>query len=873
MKDVVITVTESKRRHLKLLVANKEINGYRSDVQQLAAVVRVEVPSNEAALSGGPIHVNIVEDDLKHWFTLVESGKLEWQLYTHSPFLRRLVVSLFSSELSYITNRLTGTRKLIPPKTNVTLLAGQELASSEMINTTANIKIEVGKPHSIAFYDSTASFYVNESAPLGYNIGRVSANALYKQDERNIRYYLEMRENTTVPFQVSEKFGIVRVAKELDFESQREYSFNILAKLSGFGGQSSIVVTVFVKDSNDHSPVWSAKWKRQGPVAVSSDVTVGTTILKVDALDLDSGENAHIGYKLSSVSQVPFAVKFETGEIYLSTPMKSGENEWNVSVWAVDGGEPLPRYAVLNLIFYRTGRRCQRSQSQQFGSEPINKHAPLFERFHAPVEVREDSAIETAIIAASATDADVSYGGLVRYSLWDDYFSIDVDTGVIRVAGDLTELMTPGMSELRREIEIVASDEGSPRKSSNTTLQIVIVDVNNHAPQFQEHWYRIHVSEDTVVGTVLLKLTATDDDGGENGRVGYRLSSGGEGDYVQVDENSGELTLSRALDREANDILRYAVIAFDHGSPSQVSVVNLTVEVVDVNDNAPFCLEPTTTVRIPEDYPDGALVGCVAATDADVGANARLRFSIESEQSGVTPPFKIDHRTGCVFIHSSHQPLDFQRQASYNLTIDVADNGETVLSTTCSFVVDLEDVDENLFPPEFDDVALEASVYENMPINTEVLTVKATDQDNPTATSAIDYNIVGGSGMAFFSIDSSGTIRTTQVLDREEQSTYWLTIEANDNPQSRLTKTGVLHVFVRVLDRNDHRPVSFLPIYYAVVKENSPQNTVVVKIDASDGDDIDSQSPSPLRYKITKGDPQSFFRIDDHTGNSTNKTS
>ncbi|KAJ1372472.1 hypothetical protein KIN20_034640 [Parelaphostrongylus tenuis] len=43
-------------------------------------------------------------------------------------------------------------------------------------------------------------------------------------------------------------------------------------------------------------------------------------------------------------------------------------------------------------------------------------------------------------------------------------------------------------------------------------------------------------------------------------------------------------------------------------------------------------------------------------------------------------------------------------------------------------------------------------------------------------------------------------------------------------------------------------------------------NTVVVKIDASDGDDIDSQSPSPLRYKITKGDPQSFFRIDDHTG-------
>ncbi|KAK6054009.1 hypothetical protein COOONC_08484 [Cooperia oncophora] len=55
---------------------------------------------------------------------------------------------------------------------------------------------------------------------------------------------------------------------------------------------------------------------------------------------------------------------------------------------------------------------------------------------------------------------------------------------------------------------------------------------------------------------------------------------------------------------------------------------------------------------------------------------------------------------------------------------------------------------------KFDDIALEASVYENMPIGTDVLTVKASDQDSPTAV--LDYNIVGGNGMAFFAIDSSG---------------------------------------------------------------------------------------------------------------------
>ncbi|KAK6023862.1 cadherin domain protein [Ostertagia ostertagi] len=311
-----------------------------------------------------------------------------------------------------------------------------------MVNTTANIKIEVGEPHSIVFDDAAATFHVNESAPLGYVIGKVSASALYKQDEKNIRYYLEMRDNATVPFEVSEKTGVLRVAQLLDYEKQREYSFNIL-------GKSSIVVTVSIKDSNDHSPVWAAKWSRQGPVVVvPNGTTVGTVLLKVDAVDLDSGENARIGYKLSSDSQVPFAVNFETGEISLSAPLKAGDNEWSVAVWAVDAGRPLPRSTVLNLVFYRNGTK--------------------------------------AISAISATDSDVGYGGLVRYSLWDDYFSIDSNTGVIRVAGDLSELLPPGAASVPHNLEVWASDEGSPSKSSKTTIKIVIRDVNNNAPQFEE---------------------------------------------------------------------------------------------------------------------------------------------------------------------------------------------------------------------------------------------------------------------------------------------------------------------------------------------------------------------------------------------------
>ncbi|VDN30690.1 unnamed protein product, partial [Cylicostephanus goldi] len=200
-----------------------------------------------------------------------------------------------------------------------------------------------------------------------------------------------MRENTTVPFEISEKSGIIRVSQELDYETQREYSFNILAKLqlSGFGGQSSQVVTVYVKDSNDHSPIWSAKWMRQGPIAVNSDTAIGTVVLKVDALDLDSGENARIGYKLSSDSNVPFSVDFETGEISLTRKLGKDENDWNVTVWAVDAGRPLPRSAFLNLVFYRNGTKMPAKPKPVVGTEPSNTHAPKFADFKAPIQIRE----------------------------------------------------------------------------------------------------------------------------------------------------------------------------------------------------------------------------------------------------------------------------------------------------------------------------------------------------------------------------------------------------------------------------------------------------------------------------------------------------
>uniref|UniRef100_A0A1I7XKI7 Cadherin domain-containing protein n=1 Tax=Heterorhabditis bacteriophora TaxID=37862 RepID=A0A1I7XKI7_HETBA len=721
---IVVNVNETKRRSLKITVEKKPIDSYITESVQLAAIIKVEEGDANTRLQ-------LTEGDLKHWFTLVENGNYEWMLYTVSG-------------------------RSIPAGTNVTLSAGNEsvIGGNTTVTTEVTYMIDVKVKHTITFGQSRISFTVGESVPIGFVVGRISADVKLEEDKKIL-------DNETIPFQLSERAGVLRVSELLDFEILKEYKFRVLVKLKGYNEHASLVVDVFVTDCNDHSPVWAAKWSRQGPIAIPDNHLPHKILLKVDALDQDAGDNRKIGYKLSADGTVPLKIGFETGEISLTSPLPKSQNEWRVSVWAVDWGKPLPRSTVLNLVFYRNGTKIPVKPRPIIGSDPPNKYSPVFEDIVDSIDIWEDAPIETVITKIRVYDKDVGYAGVIRFATWDDYFAIDSVTGEVTVADNLSDLLSSGVDSVTRNIEILASDLGSPQKTSKTTIRLTIRDVNNNSPVFDQvgnvvsyhlklPWYHIRLSEDAKIGEVLLQVSASDDDFAENGRVGYRLA-GGLNKHIQIDEKTGMITLVQTLDRESEDILRYTVVAFDHGTLQRMSFINLTITVNDVNDNPPMCIEPVTTVRIPEDFPDGALVGCLAARDLDIGENSHLRFSIDNEDH---PPFRIDHHTGCIFVHSPHQPLDYEHKPMYNITIDVADNGETVLSTTCTFVIELLDIDENLYAPEFDDIAHEASVYENMPIGTEVFIVKAVDQDRNGLK--LRYSFVGGDGMAYFSIDLSG---------------------------------------------------------------------------------------------------------------------
>jgi protocadherin Fat 1/2/3 len=115
--------------------------------------------------------------------------------------------------------------------------------------------------------------------------------------------------------------------------------------------------------------------------------------------------------------------------------------------------------------------------------------------------------------------------------------------------------------------------------------------------------------------------------------------------------------------------------------------------------------------------------------------------------------------------------------------------------------------------------------------------------------------------LTFFLSWRAGTIRTSQVLDRETSSHFWLTVYAQD--QGPVPLFGRLEVIIFVDDVNDNVPQALEPAYYASVEEDSRLTQSIVQIQATDGDRNPEQA---ITFSITGGNPQGFFTIDPLTG-------
>ncbi|XP_075679653.1 fat-like cadherin-related tumor suppressor homolog isoform X1 [Dermatophagoides pteronyssinus] len=349
--------------------------------------------------------------------------------------------------------------------------------------------------------------------------------------------------------------------------------------------------------------------------------------------------------------------------------------------------------------------------------------------------------------------------------------------------------------------------------------------------------------------TIIGMIYAYDKDSNENSKLEYYID--GHADTFSIDLYNGTLWLDKKLDRETIDKYIIYVTVSDCGQPSLSTTAVITINVLDINDNAPLFFQSSYFLKVREDIPIGTRLMRISAFDQDENESGDIRYTIIDTENNT---FAIDELTGNIRLHKS---LDYEKIQLYNLTIMAMDEGKPPLSTNTYLIIEIEDVNENYYPPKFADFYDTAVVKENMPIGTFVTKVKAIDQDNPNLP--LIYQIIGGNGLGRFTIDSNGNIYTSIVLDCEINSNFWLTIVAKD--RAAVPLASFLELYIEIEDVNDMPPITKESFYTVNVLENIPIGSLVLQIEAYDQDfRLSKDKSNQILFNIS--DRQVPFEID-----------
>ncbi|XP_041976162.1 protocadherin-like wing polarity protein stan isoform X2 [Aricia agestis] len=506
----------------------------------------------------------------------------------------------------------------------------------------------------------------------------------------------------------------------------------------------------------------------------------------------------------------------------------------------------------------------------------LRNQSPYFEQALYVASVAEEQPPGVVVTTVRARDPENSPVTYSMSSLLDSrsagMFAVDTRTGVVTT-----------QARLDRErldvhyFRVVAQDDTFPPRSGTTTLQINVLDCNDHAPVFEMQQYEASVREGASAGTTVLTLKATDQDIGKNAEVEYSIDSviadgvdqdnesvdsgeQTESNVFRVDGRSGALLTRDSLDREK--VSRYTVIvkATDQASPLSdrlSSSATVYVNVLDDNDNYPQFSEKTYTVTVDEDISvsDSPVIARIKATDADVGANAAIRYAIIGGNNQMQ--FSIDSLSGDVALV---KPLDYEQTRSYRLVIRAQDGGSPSRSNTTQLLVNVKDVNDNA--PRFYTSLFQESVSENVPVGYSIVRVQAYDADEG-ANAELTYTLAdkeyNGNELPIAIDARSGWVYTVAALDREMQSKYQLQVTATDGGTPPRSATAA--VVVAVQDVNDNDPV-FAPAHYDLaLAEDEPPGTPVVTVTASDADE-----DNRLHYEITGGNTRGRFAITSQNG-------
>ncbi|XP_072515580.1 protocadherin gamma-A8-like isoform X46 [Salminus brasiliensis] len=311
-----------------------------------------------------------------------------------------------------------------------------------------------------------------------------------------------------------------------------------------------------------------------------------------------------------------------------------------------------------------------------------------------------------------------------------------------------------------------------------------------------------------------------------------RIFSGDSKEYIELNKEKGTLLIKEKIDRESLCAKTTpCALHLQMILENPMEMYSVTVEITDINDNAPIFQTEEISFEISESAVTGARFMLDGAVDADVGINGLQSYSLQP-----TDHFVLElqsHADGGKNVEMVlKRPLDREQKERFTLMLTALDGGEPVLSGTVQIHITVLDVNDNA--PVFTQKVYKASVIENAAKGTKLTTVGASDADEGS-NGHVTYYIskVNEDGKELFMINrDNGEITLIGQIDYEKTNHYQLDIKARD--QGGLSDSCKL--IIDVVDINDNRPdITIISMSNSISEEALP-STVVAMMKVNDPD-------------------------------------
>ena len=412
--------------------------------------------------------------------------------------------------------------------------------------------------------------------------------------------------------------------------------------------------------------------------------------------------------------------------------------------------------------------------------------------------------------------------------------------------------------------QVEAYDGGFPEPFTDiANITIFLRGENDEAPSIvfpEEFQIFVPENEPPVIEIINLSQYTFDPDFGSGGEFEFGISqiydTVSQNNSFAINASNGLITSLRIFDREEQPQgIIVAIDTTDFGRIPQSKVTNITILIGDKNDHSPY-FETNTSATVYEFMPPGEQVLAeYKAIDDDIGSNAQLGYAIYAgDEFG---RFSINNQTGGIY---TAQVLNKTVQKYYNLTIIALDQGIPQMHGFGEIFVEVLDANDQT--PIFTEPVYTVSFPEISPAGTTFLQVNATDSDIGTNAEFQYFLAPNSSHSNRFEINiTTGEVYTTDIFDRENESSIELTILAIDFGVVPLTGTGMIQIYIN--DSNDNPPFFNETVYHVQVTENAPVNTSLLSVLAYD---LDAESPNNVIKYTLRGNRSDVFRVDPDSG-------